>query len=100
MYWNLLDDERLIAAFRAADTPHLIRDFLKDLLTEKELELFARRFKAACMIHDGASYSEVRQFTGLSPNTIAYISKKMADKRGGFQEIIKRMNPHGRRYFE
>ncbi len=100
MYWNLSEYERLILAFRVANNPHTIRDFLKDLLTEKEITLLAKRLTAACMLKDRASYTQIRNFTGLSPSTIVGISKKLADQHGGFQQIIKAMNPHGRRYFD
>jgi len=100
MHWNFKDTERLVRAFILADTTHLLRDFLKDLLTEKEIILFAKRLNAACLILDGAPYSQIQQITGLSSTTIARISKKLIDKRGGFQQIIKKFNPHGRRYFD
>ena len=100
MYWNLRDNERLITALYIANTPDLLRNFLKDLLTEKEIELLSRRLRVACLLHDGAPYSEVRKITGLGYATIAQISKKLADKRGGYNSIIRQMNPHGQRYFD
>jgi uncharacterized protein YerC len=100
MYWNLSDKERLIKSFVIADTTHLVRDFLKELMTEKEIDSFVKKLKAACMLYDAVPYSHIQQVTGLSSATIAQISKKLADKDSGFQQIIKKFNPHGRRYFE
>ena len=100
MYWLYTDEERLFKAFRLANSDYLLSELLRDLFTEKELKLFAKRFKCACMILDGATYDTIREATGCSSTTISWISKKLINKNGGFQEIIGRFNPHGRRYFD
>ncbi len=100
MYWNYPDKERLVQAFVLAENTHLIRDLLKDLLTKKEIDSLANRLHAACLLYDGAPYSQIEQMTQLSSKTISGISRKLIDKRGGFQQIIKKFNPHGRRYFD
>jgi uncharacterized protein YerC len=98
--WNTVDGERLIRAFRLTRTPDMMRLFLDDLLTENEADLCIRRFQAADMLRIGTPYSFIRNSTGLSPNTIAQISKKMRDNRGGYSEILERLHPNGIRYFD
>ncbi len=90
MYWNITDEERFFQALEfATDKRELLRNFLSDVLTEKETEQCIHRLKTACLIHDGATYQQIRSITKLSPSTIALISKKLANKEGGFREIIK-----------
>ncbi len=98
--WDSIDGERLIRAFRLAETPNILRLFLDDLLTEKELNLFIRRLQAAYLLSLGTPYSFVKISTGLSQTTIARISKQLRDKRAGYNEILIRLNPNGFRYFD
>lgn len=100
MYWNVTDKERLILAFESAKNADLLEKFLEDLFTEKELLLYIKRLKAACLIQDGASYKQIQTITGLGPATIAQISKKLKNKEGGFREILKKLNPNGESYFD
>ncbi len=100
MHWDYNNKDCLIQAFKLADSEHLIKLFLADLLTKKELDLCERRLKAAALLLEGAPYSKVEWLTGLSSTTIARISKKLVGHKGGFNEILAKFNPHGRRYFE
>src|SRR3989344_2470112 len=98
MHWNYDNNDLLIRAFKLANSEHLIKSLLLDLLTEGEMKLCVRRLRAAALILDCAPYSHIQSATGLSSTTIARISKQLINKRGGFQEILGKMNPHGRRY--
>jgi uncharacterized protein YerC len=101
MYWNMPDEERLIFAIKqAAETPDKLRNFLRHLLTEDEIQTCVKRLKTACLIYDAAPYEAIQNITGFSPTTIARISKQVNDRTGGYQEIIRMLDPHGRRYFE
>ena len=50
-------------------------EFLRDLLSEKEIIEFSRRFEVANMLSDKISYSKIEQKTKMSSTTIARISK-------------------------
>ena len=100
MYWNLTDKERLIKAIKTANTPDLLKDFLDDLLTEKEIELLTKRLRVACLLFECVPYSQIQKFTGLNPNSITRISKKLKNKQGGFRVILRKMNPNGKSYFD
>ena len=100
MDWNNSDRDRLIQAFKLADSEHLLKSFLSDLLTEKEISLCVRRFKAAALIVEGTPYVHIQWMTGLSSATISKISKQLANKKGGFHEILDKLNPYGKRYTE
>ena len=100
MYWNITDKERLITAFTLADNHNLVEKFLADLFTEKELETCVTRLKGMCLLHDGASYKQIEKMTRLSSATIARLAKRVADRDGGFQDIIRRFKKSGRAYFD
>lgn len=100
MYWNLTDKQRFTTAFILANKPALIQDFLSDILTEKEIDLCSNRLKAMCLLHDGASYKEIENITGLSSATISRLSKIVNSKNSGFNKIIKRFKEFGEPYFD
>lgn len=96
MYWNLNDEERLYHAFELANSRQLLIDLLYDLLTENELEQCKLRLKAACLLHDGASYTQITKATKLSPTVIARITKQLDEKDSGFSKIIEKFLSKGR----
>ncbi|MDP3962772.1 MAG: Trp family transcriptional regulator [bacterium] len=102
MYWNITDKERLYQAFELANNRKLLENFLSDILTEKEMEQCIKRLKAACLIHDCASYTQIHLMTKLSPSTIARLSKRFNKQDCGFSQIIKKFlsKGNGRAYFE
>lgn len=52
-----------------------IFDFLKDLLTEKEILEFSKRFEVAKMLENNISYLKIEEKTSMSSKTIARVSK-------------------------
>ncbi len=93
MNWNTIDSHRLVRAFLAANNADQIRNFLNDIMTENELDQMVKRLKAVHMINIGTPYRYVSSEIGLSSATIARLSKKLADKKGGFHEIMKKLRP-------
>jgi len=79
----------LIASF---DNEKETQAFLTDLLTEKELLEFSRRWKAAQLLHNGVPYTEIVEQTGLSSTTVARISKWLQDGAGGYKMALNRLS--------
>ena len=92
--WNNKKTEDLIKAILALDNKNEARNFLRDLMTEREIIEFGNRWKAAQMLNDRASYVEIENKTGLSSRTIARISKWLKGGMGGYRKVIKRFNHH------
>ena len=69
------------------------RRFFRDLLTENEIAEFAERWKAARMLHAGASYAEIARATGLSSRTIARVGRWPKQGKGGYALLLKRLTP-------
>lgn len=67
------------------------RAFFGDLLTPKEIEEFATRWKAANMLHKGVSYKEIAKVTNLSSRTIARINLWLKKGEGGYRLLIHRV---------
>ena len=67
------------------------RRFFRDLLTENEIQEFAERWKAAQMLANGASYSDIKQETGLSSRTIARVGRWLKQGRGGYAMMLGRL---------
>lgn len=88
------DHEALIRAILTLHNPKEAKDFLRDLLTENELQEFANRWKAAQLLAEGVSYVEIQNQTGLSSTTIARISKWLHKGMNGYNKIITRTHRH------
>ena len=92
MDWNSTPHRRLVRAIRALRSDDEARRFLRDLLTEGEIEEFAKRLQAAEMLEKRVSYSEIVAQTGLSSTTVARVSKWLKGKEGGYRKILHRLH--------
>ncbi len=68
------------------------RKFFRDLLTEKEIEDIAERWKIAKLLAQGVPYTQIEEHTGLSSTTIARVHKWVKQGKGGYSMMLKRMN--------
>lgn len=67
------------------------RRFLRDLLTEEEINEFAARWKIARMLDRKTQYEIIQKETGMSSTTIARVSKWLNKGKGGYKLVLKRM---------
>jgi len=72
------------ATARSGDLPN----FLRDVLTEKEITEISARFEAAQLLCSGASYETITSQTKLSTRTIARISQWLQNGTGGYDAAI------------
>jgi len=70
-----LDD--LLTVFSRIDSKERIFEFMLDLMSEKEMLDFARKFEVAKMLEEGISYSRIEKKTGMSSATISKVSKAL-----------------------
>src|SRR3989344_3346129 len=94
MDWKNAHNRALIKAILLLKTPRDAELFLRDLLTEAEIQEFSRRFKAAEMLSERIPYSRIEEETGLSSTTVARVSKWLKGKGGGYRTVISRMHHH------
>lgn len=94
MDWKQPENKGFISALLALRTPAEAQRFLRDLMTEKEIEEFGKRLKAAQMLAAQESYPQIQRATGLSQTTIARVSKWLQTGEGGYRLIINRQHQH------
>lgn len=94
MNWNNKENRQLITAILALENVDEAQRFLRDLMTEGEIEEFGKRLQAAEMLTQKIPYSVIEEKTGLSSTTIARVSKWLNGKEGGYKIIISRLHHH------
>ncbi|MDO8514027.1 MAG: YerC/YecD family TrpR-related protein [bacterium] len=94
MNWNLPQNKALIKAILSLENSDEARRFLRDLLTEGEIEEFTRRFETAELLTEKVPYSMIEKQTGLSSTTVARVSKWLNGKEGGYRQVISKLHHH------
>ncbi len=94
MNWETKENKRLLQAILALETPDEAKRFLRDLMTEGELEEFAKRLKTAEMLTEKVPYSVIEKETGFSSTTVARVSKWLNSGEGGYKKILNKIHHH------
>ncbi len=73
-----------------------MQNFLRDVMTEKEIIEISARLEAARMLQAGETYVEITKKTKLSSRTVARIRDWMQNGAGGYKQVFKRLDEmHG-----
>lgn len=83
--------EEFIRSVAVLEGTEEIRDFLNDLLTERERADLVRRFHAARLLADGKKYGEIMFYAHMSPPTIARIAEVLDSGTGILQKLFGRV---------
>ncbi|MDO8529993.1 MAG: YerC/YecD family TrpR-related protein [bacterium] len=94
MNLNNKEGRQLVNAILTLKTFDEAKRFLRDLMTEKEITEFTKRFTAAQMLAEKVPYSIIEKKTGLSSTTVARVSKWLNGKEGGYKKAIQKMHHH------
>ncbi|MDD3144486.1 MAG: YerC/YecD family TrpR-related protein [Candidatus Gracilibacteria bacterium] len=78
----------ILIALSKMDSKERIFEFMLDLLTEKEILEFSRRFEVAKMLEDGISYARIEKKTSMSSTTIARVSKALNSENMGYRNAL------------
>ena len=97
--WDTKDTKELFRAIAALKNENQTRNFLRDLMTEREIIEFSSRWKAAKMLDQKISYTNICKETGLSSRTVARISKWLNSGMGGYKQMIVALH-HSNSSFE
>src|SRR3989344_8310477 len=95
MHWKKPENRALIKALLALKNEEDTQHFLRDLMTEGEIAEFAKRLRAAKLLSDNVSYSDIVKETGLSSTTVARVSKWLNGKEGGYRKVLHRLHSKG-----
>lgn len=92
MNWNKKENARLINAFILISSKSEAERFIRDLMTEGEIEEFAKRLETAEMLVKKTSYLVIQKETGFSSTTIARVSKWLNGDLKGYKTMIDKLN--------
>lgn len=84
------DKEKFLAkAFLKLKTEQEVTNFLRDLLTIKELEEFANRLEMARLLKQGMSYKGISKSLKVSTTTVTRTAHWLFHGCGGYEKVIK-----------
>ncbi len=90
--WSIPDTATLSAVLTDIADETSMRNFLRDVMTEKEIIEISARLKVADMLSRGEKYAAVISATKLSSRTIARISDWLQNGTGGYQTALTRLH--------
>ncbi len=90
--WNNENAQQLVEALVSISDKITMQNFLRDVMTEKEIVEISARFKAARMLREGKKYTEIVAQTKLSSRTVARISAWLQNGCNGYQAALKTVN--------
>ena len=79
----------IITVLSQMDSRADISDFLKDIMTPKELVEFTNRFQVAKMLDEKITYTQIEKQTGMSSTTIARVSKFLTGNNSGYKKALQ-----------
>lgn len=93
--WKTNTAQQLADALLSIDDSQVMRNFLRDVMTEKEIIEISSRLEAAKMLTEGVKYTDIVEKTKLSSRTVARISDWMKNGCQGYAAILNQTNtPH------
>lgn len=90
--WGKKENNQFLKAILALESKNEAKRFLRDLMTEGEIEEFGKRLEAARLLSKNTQYSSIIELTGLSSTTVARISKWLKGSLGGYRLILDRIS--------
>lgn len=92
--WKTKENKQLVEALLSLKNANEAENFLRDLMTQGEIEEFGKRLEAARLLSQYVQYNAIIEKTGLSSTTIARISKWLKGPLGGYRLILNRLASH------
>jgi len=92
--WKENNAQQLVEALTAISDKPTMQNFLRDVMTEKEITEISARFEAARMLTEGKKYTEIVAATKLSSRTVARISEWLQNGCDGYQAALNTVSHH------
>ena len=86
--WNQNMPQQFLSALFAIENKDTLGNFLRDVMTEKEILEISARFEAARMLSEGVTYAEISKKTKLSSRTVARISDWLKNGCSGYEAAL------------
>ena len=88
--------QNLINAFSTLKTPEEIANFLRDLMTVKELKDMSQRWQIALLLDQKLPYLEIAKLVGVSTTTVTRVALWLNHGKGGYLTALSRLHPDGK----
>jgi len=82
-------EKALASAFLKLKTEQEVANFLRDLLTIKEIEEFANRLEMARLLKKGLSYKAIAKKLGVSTTTVTRTAHWLFRGCGGYEKALR-----------
>ena len=82
-------EKALFSVFLKLKTEQDVANFLRDLLTVKEIEEFSNRLEMAKLLKDGISYKAIAKKLKVSTTTVTRTAHWLFHGCGGYEKVIK-----------
>lgn len=82
-------EKALSIAFLKLKTEQDVANFLRDLLTVKEIEEFSNRLEMAKLLKQGMSYKAIAKKLKVSTTTVTRTAHWLFHGCGGYEKVIK-----------
>ena len=85
------DEEMILELYRALveiDSQETCAQLLEDLCTRKEVEQMAQRLRAARLLMEGKTYTQVMEQTNISSATLSRVSR-CVQYGGGYRKFVQ-----------
>lgn len=92
--WKDVNAQQLAAALVCIDSKKNMQNFLRDVMTEKEIIEIGARLEAAHMLKNGERYTDITNKTKLSSRTVARISDWLQNGTKGYDAALKAIPTH------
>jgi TrpR-related protein YerC/YecD len=92
--WETPSTQHFVDVVTAIDDIRMMQNFLRDVMTEKEISEIGSRLEAARMLQQGRKYTEIVEQTKLSSRTVARISDWMQNGCGGYEAALNLFDTH------
>lgn len=86
--------QQLVGVMTAIADKQTMQNFLRDIMTEKEIIEIGSRLEAAKMLQEGKKYTEIIGKTKLSSRTVARINQWLQNGCDGYSAALKITNNH------
>ena len=92
--WKGTSAQQLVEVLVSISDKTTMQNFLRDVMTEKEIIEVSARLEAARMLTEGKKYSEIVAQTKLSSRTVARISEWLKNGTSGYLKALGILKSH------
>lgn len=92
--WDSRQAQQLVQVLSEMKDSSTIQNFLRDVLTEKEIIEISARLEAARLLNSKQKYTAISEQTKLSSRTIARISEWLQNGTNGYKSAFSIIEKH------